>query len=52
MGKYMVLVKFQNTPGASVSPMFVHANNAFQAIEVAKSQFGSLLLSQYAIPTN
>lgn len=48
----MVLVKFQNTPGAGFAPMFVNASNAFQAIQVAKSMYGPLLISEYAIPTN
>jgi hypothetical protein len=48
----MVLVKFQNTPGAAVGPMFIQAGNPFQAIQVAKSMYGSLLLSEYAIPAN
>lgn len=52
MTRYMVMVRFKNEPGAAVGPMYLQAVSAAQAIEIAKSMYGPLLLSEYAMVAN
>lgn len=50
MNTYWVLVKYENTPGAGFGRMYVTAENPFQAIQMARSMYGSLLISESAVP--
>jgi hypothetical protein len=52
MNKFMVLVRTKDEPGAGVMPTFINATNAYYAIQMAKAQYGRLLLSESAVPVN
>ena len=48
--KFMVLVRTKDEPGAAVIPILIEADNSYNAIQMAKAQYGSLLLTEMAIP--
>jgi len=48
MNQYWVLVKYKDEPGAGVGRVVISADNPFQAISMAKAQYGRLLLSESA----
>ena len=50
MNSYWVMVKYKDEPGASYGRMYVNADNPFQAIQMAKSTYGRLLISESANP--
>lgn len=50
MNKFMVFIRTKNEPGAGIMPALVYATNCFNAIEMARAQYGNLLFSQAAIP--
>lgn len=52
MHTYYVLVKYENTPGASFGRMYIQADNPFQAIQMARALYGPLLISEGAFPVN
>lgn len=52
MNTYWVLVKYKDEPGAGYGRMYVTAENPFQAIQMAKAMYGTLLISESAVPAN
>ena len=50
MNQYWVMVKFKDEPGAAFSRAYVSADNPFQAIAMARSMYGRLLISESANP--
>jgi hypothetical protein len=48
--KFIVMVRTKDEPGAMVMPVPITADNSYNAIQIAKAQFGRLLLSESAIP--
>lgn len=48
--KFLVLVRTHNEPGAGLMRVIIEADNSYNAIQMAKAQYGSLLLSESAIP--
>jgi hypothetical protein len=50
MNQYWVMVKYKDEPGAGFGRMYVNADNPFQAIQMAKSMYGRLLMSESANP--
>ena len=48
MHQYWVLVKYKNEPGAGFGRVVINADNQYQAIQMAKAQYGSLLISESA----
>jgi hypothetical protein len=47
---YWVMVKWKDEPGAGYSRVYINASNPFQAIQMAKSMYGRLLMSESANP--
>jgi hypothetical protein len=50
MNSYWVMVKWKDEPGAGYSRTYINADNPFQAIQMAKSMYGRLLISESANP--
>jgi hypothetical protein len=50
MNQYWVLVKWKDEPGAGFGRVYLNADNPYQAIQMAKAQYGRLLMSEGAIP--
>ena len=50
MNSYWVMVKYKDEPGAGFGRVFISADNPFQAIQMAKSMYGRLLISESANP--
>ncbi len=48
MNSYWVLVKYKDEPGAGFSRVTVQADNPYAAIQMAKSMYGRLLISESA----
>jgi hypothetical protein len=48
MNKYWVLVKYKDEPGAGFGRVVINADNHYQAIQLAKAQYGRLLISESA----
>lgn len=48
MNQYWVLVKYKDEPGAGFGRVVINADNPFQAIQMAKSMYGRLLISESA----
>ena len=48
MNKYWVMVKYKDEPGAGFGRVVIQADNPFQAIQMAKAQYGRLLISESA----
>ena len=47
---YMFLVKTSTTPGAGMFQARLQAPDAWQALQMARAQYGTLLLSESATP--
>ena len=50
MNSYWVMVKYKDEPGAGFSRAYINADNPFQAIAMARSMYGRLLISESANP--
>ena len=50
MNQYWFLVKYKDEPGAGFGRMYINADNPYQAIQMAKSMYGRLLISESANP--
>ena len=50
MNSYWVMVKYKDEPGAGFSRAYINADNPFQAIAMARSMYGRLLISESAKP--
>ena len=50
MNQYWVMVKYKDEPGAGFGRTYINADNPFQAIQMAKSMYGRLLISESANP--
>ena len=50
MNSYWVMVKYKDEPGAGFGRVYLNAENPFQAIQMAKSMYGRLLISESANP--
>jgi len=50
MNSYWVMVKWKDEPGAGFSRAYLNADNPFQAISMARSMYGRLLISESANP--
>ena len=50
MNSYWVMVKWKDEPGAGFSRAYINADNPFQAIQMARSMYGRLLMSESANP--
>ena len=48
MKQYWVLVKYKDEPGAGVGRVYLSADNPYQAIQMARAQYGRLLISESA----
>ena len=48
MNTYWVMVKYKDEPGAGFGRVTIQADNPFQAIQMAKAQYGRLLISESA----
>ena len=48
MNQFWVLVKYKDEPGAGFGRIVINADNPFQAIQMAKAQYGRLLISESA----
>jgi len=48
MNTYWVLVKYKDEPGAGYGRVHIQADNPFMAIEMARSMYGRLLMSESA----
>jgi hypothetical protein len=48
MNSYWVMVKYKDEPGAGFSRAYINADNPFQAIAMARSMYGRLLISESA----
>ena len=48
--QFLVLVRTKDEPGAGVMRVIIEADNSYNAIQIAKAQYGRLLLSESAIP--
>lgn len=48
MNQYWVLVKYKDEPGAGYGRVYLNADNPFQAISMARSMYGRLLISESA----
>ena len=50
MNSYWVMVKYKDEPGAGFGRVYINADNPFQAISMAQSMYGRLLISESANP--
>jgi hypothetical protein len=50
MNTYYVMVKYKDEPGAGFGRVMIRADNPYQAVQMAKAQYGRLLMSECAIP--
>jgi hypothetical protein len=50
MNQYWVMVKYKDEPGSGFGRVVVNADNPYQAIQMAKSMYGRLLISESANP--
>jgi len=50
MNTYKVMVRYSDTPGSAFGWTTVCADNPFQAISMARSMYGNLLISGSAVP--
>ena len=48
MNSYWVMVKYKDESGAGFSRAYINADNPFQAIAMARSMYGRLLISESA----
>ena len=48
MTQFWVLVKYKDEPGAGYGRVVINAETPFQAIQLAKAQYGRLLISESA----
>lgn len=48
--QYWVLVRYKDEPGAGYGKQYVNATNPYEAIQMAKSLYGRLLISESANP--
>jgi hypothetical protein len=46
MNSYWVMVKYKDEPGAGFGRVYLNADNPFQVIQMAKSMYGRLLISE------
>jgi hypothetical protein len=46
MNTYYALVKYKDEPGAGYSRVPIQAQNPYQALQLAKSLYGRLLMSE------
>ena len=52
MNTYFALIKLKDEPGAGVVRAYVTAPDPLSAFQMAKAQYGKLLVSQAAMPVN
>ena len=50
MNSYWVMVKYKDEPGTGFSRAYINADNPFHAIQMARSMYGRLLISESANP--
>ena len=50
MSQYWVMVKYKDEPGSAFGRVYLSADNPFQAIQMARAQYGRLLISESANP--
>lgn len=50
MNMYKVMIRYSDTPGSAFGWTMVSADNPFQAISMARSMYGTLLISASAVP--
>jgi len=50
MNQYWVLVKYKDEPGAGYGRVIINADNPFQALQMAKTMYGRLLIHEIASP--
>lgn len=48
MKRFWVLVKFKDEPGAGFGRVYLMAENSYQAVQMARAQYGRLLISESA----
>jgi hypothetical protein len=48
MSQYWVMVKYKDEPGAGFGRVIINADNPVQAISMARSMYGRLLMSESA----
>jgi hypothetical protein len=48
MNQYWVLVRYKDEPGAAASRVYINADNPYHAIQMARSMYGRLLISESA----
>ena len=52
MNQYWVLVKYKNEPGSGFGRVVLNADNPYQASQMARAMYGTLLISEAAVPVN
>lgn len=52
MNQYWVQVKYKDEAGSGWGRVVINADNPYQAIQMAKAQYGRLLISEAAVPVN
>ncbi len=50
MNTYFVMIKLKNEPGAGTVKVYIAAPDPYSAFQMAKAQYGALLVSQSAVP--
>lgn len=48
--QFFVMVRTSNEPGSMVYKAYVNADNVYNATQQAKAMYGTLLLSESAVP--
>ena len=48
MNQYWVLVKYKDEPGSGFGRVVINADTPFEAISMARAQYGRLLISESA----
>lgn len=48
--RFLVMVRTKDEPGAGLMRVMIEADNSYNAIQIARAQYGRLLLSESAIP--
>lgn len=46
--QWWVLVRYKDEPGAGFGKQYINANNAYEAIQMAKALYGRLIISEGA----
>ena len=49
MNRYYVTVRWSDSPGSGFGRVLIMADNPYQAIQMAKAQYGRLLVSESAM---